>query len=129
MVTGRHLQASQTGVVPRKIQIVPLKISPHFLRSFLCFCLVVWFFPPLISGSDQVQNSTEITYRFDSAGYSRVTHVVKLTNRVSALFTTSYSLALHGLNLQDISAVDHTGPLPVTYSAQSDHSQVVTLQF
>lgn len=101
------------------------------------FFIIHWLFliqfllvsPSAAGASDHIRSDIEITYRFDPTGQSRVHQQVSLTNLVSQVFTTSYTLLIRGLNLTEISASDSAGPLPVALSQLTPNQASATVDF
>ena len=95
----------------------------------LLLFLSLFLLPSSAQAAGQVKTDTEVTYRFDDTGQAEVTHQVTLTNLVSQIYTTSYTLSVHGQGIQNLTASDHTGELPVSVTQIAPDQSAVNLHF
>jgi len=98
---------------------------------FLLIGLVTFFYLRLnlpTFATEEFETTYNVNYQVLSTGKVNVTQDISLTNKLSNIYATQYSLILKGGLIENIQAYDEEGPLR-TEIKQSNEETTVTLNF
>lgn len=98
------------------------KIIFFFILSFL------FFLPRFIEAADEFTTSYNLRYEVKSNGLVNVNQDITLTNRLSAVYATKYSLTLPSTEIQNVKAADKNGPYQ-TEIKQVDKTTIIVINF
>ncbi len=96
-----------------------------FLLSFLIF---LFSFPHSIKAADEFTTDYNLRYEVKPDGLVRVNQDIILTNRLSAVYATKYSLILPSTKIQNVKASDKVGPCQTEIS-QNDKTTTIVINF
>jgi len=78
---------------------------------FLSAVFFLFYFSPPIFASSEFETLYNVTYEASSSGRVVVTQEISLTNKLSNVYATQYSLIIKGGQIENIRANDEEGPL------------------
>lgn len=84
------------------------------MNLILVLCLFLWFGHWPVRAAGEFLTSTTITYEVKPDGATEVTHGITLTNKLSLVYATGYTLVLQGYTPSNVEAWDNKGPLTFT---------------
>ena len=96
-----------------------------FLLSFLFF---LFFFPHFIKAADEFTTDYNLRYEVKPDGLVHVNQDIILTNNLSAVYATKYSLILPSTKIQNVKASDKVGPCQTEIS-QNDKTTTIVINF
>jgi len=98
---------------------------------FFSFLLVLFYSFALVSpvtATNEFFTKYHITYKIHPSGTTTVRQEISLTNKLSRLYATQYTLNTGTLDIQNVRAEDGLGPIPVSLSRQ-EGSTTINLSF
>ena len=90
--------------------------------------LLSLLFPVSSFATEEFETSSNVTYKLLANGKMEVTQDISLTNKLSNIYATQYSLTIKGGEIENIQAYDEGGPLKTEIS-QNNQITTVTLTF
>jgi len=100
-------------------------------KVFLFFTLFYFVVSMLITSvfaNEEFETSYNVSYQVLPTGKANITQEVSLTNKLSNIYATQYSLTLRGIRIENLQAYDEGGPLK-TEIKQSNSETTVVLDF
>ncbi len=98
------------------------------LLLLLFFASLPLFFPKFILASEDFETSYQVRYQINTDGTARVSQDISLTNKLSNVYATQYTLNFQAIEITNIKANDELGPLEVETSHTGD-ATYITLKF
>lgn len=88
--------------------------------SLLFFLLLSWLFifKPPVFAADEFITSYDVTYEAFESSTMQVTQNISLTNKLSNVYVTSYSLIFEGKGIKNIKAYDAKGEIDVAVTEE-----------
>lgn len=102
---------------------MPKKILSVLLSFFFLF-----FFTSRAKAQDQFNIDATVTYQVQEDATTRVTHDIRIENKFSDLYATSYSLTLRNIDPEAVEATQNGEELPITVSRKND-AFLITVSF
>lgn len=99
----------------------------RFLLIGLLGYLVIGLLAP-VHAADEFIAKYDVTYKVHPSGLTTVAQKISLTNKLSNIYATEYSLNTGSLDIQNIKAWDGLGPLKTSISKLND-STIISLVF
>jgi len=94
----------------------------------LALILLSLLFPFPSFATEEFETNYNVTYKLLSNGKMEVSQDISLTNKLSNIYATQYSLTLRGGEIENIQAYDEEGPLK-TEIKQDNETITVTVDF
>ncbi|MGB9706614.1 MAG: transglutaminase-like domain-containing protein [Microgenomates group bacterium] len=91
----------------------------------LIFILSLLFFAPPIFAAEEFETSYDVNYQILPDGKANVTQEISLTNKLSNIYATQYSLTLKGGLIENIQAYDEKGPLKTEIRQNNEETNIV----
>ena len=83
-------------------------------KNLLSLSLIIFFLFKFVSitfASSEFETGYNVTYVVSPSGRIEVTQEISLTNKLSNIYATQYSLIIKGGQIENIQANDQEGPL------------------
>ncbi|HUS59930.1 MAG TPA: transglutaminase domain-containing protein [Nevskiaceae bacterium] len=99
------------------------------MRRFLVFFLILVAFGGIgstILANDEFETNYDVRYQAQADGKMVITQKISLTNKLSNVYATQYSLTLDQLQIENIQATDSEGQLKTEISQEN---QITTITF
>lgn len=97
-------------------------------KAITCFSFfLIWFFflfTVPVQGSEEFITRYEVAYQFHSSGLCTVNQKISLTNKLSNIYATEYSLKIDTLDIRNVKAWDDLGPLQTSVSRVENATQI-----
>lgn len=85
--------------------------------------------PPRAGASEQFNVSHLVKYTFDETGESQITQQISLTNKLTGVYASQYTLHVKGENVKNITANDKNGLLEVSTASAQLNTTDITVKF
>jgi len=92
------------------------------------FFLFLFKITPLVFASSEFETDYNVNYEVSLSGKITVTQEISLTNKLSNIYATQYTLTIKGEEIENIQASDKTGPLK-TEIKKTNKETKITLGF
>lgn len=83
--------------------------------------------PGILSANTEFTTNFSSEYTIEKSGLTSVRHQVAITNNLSHIYATTYTIATSGENLEHISVRDETGVLSTTINSQNGFTNIQTV--
>jgi len=95
-------------------------------KLIILFTFFTFFFLNPTSSYANSEFTTSFTseYTVEHTGKTSVNHTISLTNKLSHIYATTYTIATSGENLENIYVSDESGPLTSTINPQNGHTNI-----
>lgn len=100
----------------------------RFLILWVCLISCFIFLTPSVLASEDFETSYKVRYQINPDNTARVSQDISLTNKLSNIYATQYTLYFQSTEITNIKATDELGPLEVKTS-QVENSTQITLKF
>ena len=100
----------------------------RFFQICLFFLFFLFFFSSFVLASAEFETSYQVRYKVGSDGTAHVSQDISLTNKLSNIYATQYSLNFQSTTIENIQARDKEGPLEIE-TQQTESSTLLTLKF
>ena len=94
------------------------------LIVFLIFIFFFFFSSSLVLASEEFETSYQVRYQINPNGLTQVTQNISLTNKLSNVYATQYSLFFQTSQIENIKARDDLGPLEIDLKQTSDSTEI-----
>jgi len=104
---------------------------PHRFKFLFVLILISLFYRnsiKTIKGAGEFLTDYDVSYQLETTGIARITQKITLTNQLSQIYATKYTLTLQSGELSNIQASDNLGPLKTTVSRTGDKT-IINLTF
>ncbi len=98
------------------------------MRRFLFFLSFIVFFFSLSTksfASEEFKTEYDIKYQVNESGVVNVDHKISLTNKLSRIYATQYSLILPTTQISNIEATDQDGPCKLEISKNNETTTII----
>ena len=98
------------------------------MRRFLFFLSFIVFFFSLSTksfASEEFKTEYDIKYQVNESGVVNVDHKISLTNKLSRIYATQYSLILPTTQISNIEATDQDGPCKLEISKDNETTTII----
>jgi len=106
-----------------------MKIMRQVRRFFffisLCSMFYVLCSTPTAFASSEFETSYQVRYQVNANGTAQVSQDISLTNKLSNVYATQYTLSFQSTNIANIRASDELGPLEVETSLTESSTQIM----
>ncbi len=93
--------------------------------SISLFFLVFWmFFSSVKTHAAEFSTDYDVSYTISEDGEASVQTNIKLTNEITNLFATQYSLSVKSMNMDNVSGYDSKGPLKIRVDKSRGESKL-----
>ncbi len=99
-----------------------------FFLALLVSIFLFSFFPSVAHAASEFTTSYNVRYQADANGVAHVNQEISLTNKLSNVYATQYSLNFQSTNIKNVQASDELGPLEVDTEVV-EGSTLITLKF
>ena len=82
-------------------------------------------FASLLLASEEFETKYDVTYEILSSGKVKVIQEISLTNKLSNIYVSQYSLKLKGALIEDIQAYDEKGPLKTEIKKDNENTTII----
>jgi len=82
------------------------------------------FFPSYVFASTEFETDYRVTMEADKNGIMHVSQNISLSNKLSNIYATAYSLTLEKNQIQNISAFDNKGPIKVETVEENNQTKI-----
>lgn len=91
------------------------------MKKLCLLTSIIWYLitAPKVFGASEFATTFTSVYTLEKTGPTTITHTIALTNNLTNIYATDYTLATSGDDLANIVAHDEVGPLALTSSAQN----------
>jgi len=104
----------------------------HFVRLFFLLSLCTMFYvlcsTPMAFASSEFETTYNVRYQVQADERVNVNQNISLTNKLSSVYATQYSLTLQSGRIENIKASDEEGPLKIEVSENNDIT-IINLTF
>lgn len=83
------------------------------MKKIISFIILFFFLATPVRGDNEFETSYQVRYQLLQNGKVKVIQNISLTNRLSSVYATRYSLSLKGGRAENIEANDELGPLKI----------------
>jgi len=95
-----------------------------FLSASICLILFFFLFNSFAFASEEFETSYQVRYQVNPSGTAQVSQDISLTNKLSNVYATQYTLNFESTKITNIRASDELGALEVDTTRTEDSTQI-----